>query len=47
MNETLRILWIPGLGANEIMFVPLIRELNILYKNNIINNFPKKKKGHF
>jgi len=41
MNETLKILWIPGLGANEIMFVPLIRELNILYKNNIINNFIK------
>ncbi len=41
MNKTLKILWIPGLGANEVMFVPLIHELNILYKNNIKNSFIK------
>jgi len=41
MNKSLKILWIPGLGANEIIFIPLMRELNILYKNNIINNFIK------
>ncbi len=38
-NKIIRILWIPGLGANEVMYISLIRELNKNFKNQIQNNF--------
>ncbi|GIX42104.1 MAG: hypothetical protein KatS3mg129_1837 [Leptospiraceae bacterium] len=44
INSTYKIidiLWIPGLGANEIMYIPLIKELNKIYNNNIRNTFIK------
>jgi esterase/lipase len=40
-NEYKEFLWIPGLGANEVMFLPLIKELNKIYNNNIKNTFFK------
>lgn len=40
-EKIIDILWIPGLGANEIMYIPLLKELNKIYHNNINNTFLK------
>ncbi len=38
-NKIIKILWIPGLGSSEVMYIPLIKELNKNFKNQIQNNF--------